>query len=420
MSNDRQWVEYERSLVGALLLKPDKYYETKVADRHFGDSLSRLTFQTIGKCLEDGVEPSLVTVTAKSEALAKRPGDVSSLTTNAAYGKLDFYEKEIIKAYRTRELIMLGRELIEIADDPDAAIGVLDERLAEITAIEESDRIYAARELVKDAIEDIEKRYHSQGEVMGLPSGFPQIDALTGGFQNEMLYYVGARPSEGKSAILLNMALNVAMKKTPIGIISAESSKREIIRRGLSNLASVDGNRLKSGFLAQSDFVGLTGAAGKLHDAPMFFYDVPNVNITRLISVAKMMKRRHEIQALFIDYVQILESTRKDEQKRIQVGQVSLALKNLSRELDIPVIVAAQLRRESTGRRPTLADFAESAQIEMDADTAILLQHEKDANGKTLRVWAHVDKNRDGPTGSVKLQFVGRYVRFAEEARNPE
>jgi replicative DNA helicase len=313
---------------------------------------------------------------------------------------------------------MLGRELVEIADDPDAAISVLDERLAEITAIEESDRIYAARELVKDAIDEIERRYHAHGELPGIRSGFPSLDGYTGGWQPRMLYYIGARPSEGKSAILLNAAVNAAMKSIPIGVVSAESSKRELILRALSNLASVDGNRLKSGMLSGADFSGLTAAASRLHDAPIFVYDVPNVNITRLISVAKMMKRRHEIRALFVDYVQILESTRKDEQKRFQVGQVSLALKNLSRELDIPIMVAAQLRRDTTGRRPTLADFAESSQIEMDADAAILLQHEKDESGKTVRVWAHVDKNRDGPTGSVKLQFIGRFVRFAEEAQS--
>jgi replicative DNA helicase len=420
MSNNRQWVEYERSLVGALLNSPDKYYETKVADRHFGDSLSRLTFQTIEECLEDGVEPSLITVTAKSETLAKRVSEVSALTTSAPFGKLDFYEKEIIKAYRTRELTLLAQELLEIADDPDAAIGVLDERLAEITAIEESDRIHTARELVKDAIDEVERRYHADGQLPGIRSGFTNLDAYTGGWQPRMLYYIGSRPSEGKSAILLNAALNAAMKSLPIGIVSAESSKRELILRGLSNVASVDGNSLKSGRLSDADFAGLTKAASRLYDAPIFVYDVPNVNIMRLISVAKAMKRRHGIRALFVDYVQILESTRKDEQKRIQVGQVSLALKNLSRELDIPVIVAAQLRRDSTGRRPTLADFAESSQIEMDADAAILLQHEKDESGETVRVWAHVDKNRDGPTGSVKLKFVGRFVRFTEEARDGE
>lgn len=410
--------DYERALVGRLLQDSDALYQTRIKPEHLADHVCRAVLTAINADVTAGIEPSLLTVT-QHPALKDRAADVAQLTSESALSNIEFYEKEIISAWRSRRLKQLGQQIVESSDAPDLVLASIEREIQEITAEGDSDRVYSTQELVKPAIAKIEERYHAQGALPGLGTGFDTLDAMTGGLQGQRLYYVGARPSQGKSAILLNMATTIAVNQdTPAGYISAESSKEELVMRDFANLGSVDSQRISNGMLKQTDFVDITSAAERLYKAPLYIYDVPNVDITRLVSIAKMMKRRYGIKVLFVDYVQIITSSLKNQPKRDQVSEVSLALKALSRQLDIPVVVAAQLSRDSQDRRPTNADFADSSQIEKDADTAILLQQERDEADNLVRVWARVEKNRDGRTGAVKLQFKGEYVRFTEEARH--
>jgi replicative DNA helicase len=409
--------EYERALVGRILTKPDELFQTKIKPEHLGDPLCKAVLTAINADITRGVEPNLLTV-SQHPALANKAADIASLTSDAAITNIGFYEREIISAWRARKLADLGRQITAIADKPDEALDTIERAIQELTTEGEADRVYTTAELVKPAIATIEDRYHAKGALPGLSTGLDNLDGLIGGLQPRKLYYIGARPSQGKSAILLNMATTVAVKHDmPVGIISAESSKEELVLRDFANLGNVDSKRIASGMLKHSDFMSITEAAEKLYRAPLHIYDVPNLGITRLISVAKMMHRRYGIKALFVDYVQIIQSTIRNAPKRDQVAEVSLALKALSRQLEIPVIAAAQLTRDAQDRRPTLADFADASQIEKDADVAILLQQERDDADRLVRVWGRVEKHRDGPTGAVPLQFKAEYVRFVEEER---
>ena len=408
-------IEYERALIGWLLTDENVIYQTKVHPEHFQDALCRQVYTAINDNIADGVTPSIVTVTAHDEALRQRASEVAKLTTEAAISNLSFYEDKILSGYRTRRLSTLAKEIDELKDAPEDAIAAIEEELQILTAEYDADRVYSSRELVRPLIEYIEERYKAHGQLAGISCGIRSIDSVINGLQPRRLYYIGARPSQGKSAMLLNMAGHIAVTENlPVGIISAESSKEELMLREMANTASINSERLNSGMLKPTDFTDITRAGEWLHDAPLYFYDVPNVGITRLVSVARMMRRRYGIRALFIDYVQIIEPDIKRENFASELKHVSMQLKSISRRLAIPVIAAAQLRRDADTRKPLLSDFADSSQIEKDSDVSILIQHDADNPG---RVWAHIDKNRDGRTATVPLQFRGEFVRFTDEVR---
>ena len=409
--------EYERQFIAKLLQDNDVIYQTKVEPRHIGDALCRSMLEAAQKVVSRGDTANIITITAEGP-LQRHAADVAEISGLFTTANLQFYEREIISGYRTRELLKLSEELKELATAPDDALATLDLRIEEITQETESDRVHSMRDIMPGVLDELESRYKNKGQMTGIRSGYSKMDAVTAGFQPSMLYYIGARPSQGKSAILMNIATYIVLKeRQAVGIISAESSKNEIAFRDLANVGSIDSMRIKTGMFTDADFTSLKQASATLGNAPLFIYDAPNVSITRLVAVAKVMRRRYGIKALFVDYLQIIGSSLRNSPRRDQVAEVSLRMKQLARELDIPVICAAQLTRDSEERRPSLRDFAESSQAEKDADVAILLHPEKDGEGNQIRTWAYIDKNRDGPKGEVRLQFVGKYVRFHEEAQ---
>lgn len=409
--------EYEYRYIGLILADEKVLYDTPLDVKHFGNSLAREAFRVAMRILMRGDDVNAISLVDESKLLQNHPGDIGEMSTNHG-GNRKFYEKNILREYKKRELRNIAADIQENLDDPDALLSDIDKRITEINAQNESDRIYSMKELVKPAIEQIEKRYYSGGELPGVSTGFPTIDAITTGLREDMLYYIGARPSQGKSAIILNMANNASLHGVPTGIISAESSKEELTLRSFADIANVDSYRISTGMLNKTDFADLTGAGEKMYKAPLYIYDMPNINITKLAAIAKAMKRKYHIKVLFVDYVQLVVSTLHNAPRRDQVAEISITLKNLARELHIPIVAAAQLTRDSENHKPGLRDFAEASQIEKDADVAILLQHEYDDKDELVRVWARIEKNRDGAKGVVRMQFKGKYIRFAEEANH--
>lgn len=408
--------DFESKLIGRILVENEVLFSTRVTSKHMGNPFAREVMKAIEAVVADGDEANIITVCDKNSSL--QPAKVASLTSDPAYGDLKVYENKIISGYQTRKIKEMAEEATELAADPESALASIELHLTELTKMDESDRIYSARELLKPLIEQIEYRYHNRGQVHGIPTGFFALDNIITGLQPRRLYCLGARPSDGKSAFLLNMAIEQAVMGHSVGFISLESSKEELLLRNLSNLASIDSMKLTSGMLGPADFADIQAAASKIHDANIHFYDVPNINIVRLMAVAKMMKRKHEIKVLYVDYLQLIR-VHGANSMRERIIEASNQLKNISRILEIPVIAAAQLGRDAQNRRPNMADFKESGQIEQDADSVFLLYPERDKEEKkTGRVWVLIDKNRDGPAGvAVTMNFTGKYTRFAEEKR---
>ena len=210
------------------------------------------------------------------------------------------------------------------------------------------------------------------------------------------------------------------MQKVPSGLFTAESSRSEVMGRILSDASNIDSRNISTGYLRTADFHSMTEAAGKLYEAPLYIYDEPNMSLGTLINQARYMVNRYGVKIIFIDYAQILEYNDRNLQERERYAKISMSLKKLSRQLEIPVVSSAQLGRDSDGKRPTLKDFDGSSQFEKDADSVILLYHKKhDERGKMLPEEQHksyflIDKNRDGPVGVNQVYFDKKHVRFRE------
>src|SRR5678815_3214601 len=278
----------------------------------------------------------------------------------------------------------------------------------------------------------IRDRYHRKGQITGLATGLADFDKLTDGLHAAEMIVIAARPSMGKTALAMNIAEHIAVeKKKPIAVFSLEMSSQQLVQRLLCSRARVNLGRVRDGFLSERDFPALQSAASKLAEARMFIDDSSSLSILELRAKARRLKSQHDIQAIFIDYLQLLRSTsrRAQDNRQIEIAEISSGLKAISKELNIPVVVLAQLNRnpeqrsgESKGR-PRLSDLRESGSIEQDADLVGLLVREeyyaesddekKEAEGKATLIIA---KQRNGPVGDVLLTFRKEFTRFESRA----
>jgi replicative DNA helicase len=254
----------------------------------------------------------------------------------------------------------------------------------------------------------------------GIPTGFRDIDNKLAGMQDSNLLILAARPGIGKTTLALNMALHIGtVEKLPVGFFSLEMSKEELVDRLLVGKADIDAWRLKTGRLADDDYKRLTEAMGELSEAPIFIDDTPGMSILEMRTKARKLKIEKNVKLIVVDYLQLADSGRRFENRVTEVSYISQGLKNLARELRIPVLAISQLSRavEQRGtRKPQLADLRESGAIEQDADVVMFLYYEDesedllDQNKRLIKVY--IAKHRNGPTGELDLMFRGDRVKF--------
>ncbi|MCH7851764.1 MAG: replicative DNA helicase, partial [Candidatus Marinimicrobia bacterium] len=253
----------------------------------------------------------------------------------------------------------------------------------------------------------------------GLHTGFPALDDLTTGFQPGDFIIIAARPSMGKTAIGLNMAHHAALvERCPVVFFSMEMSSDQLAQRLVSAHAAVEAQKIRLRLLSEEDHFKLQNACHAFEDAPLFIDDTPGLSAMELRSKARRLRQRHGIQAVFVDYLQLMHAP-KAESRQVEIATISRSLKSLARELEIPVIAMAQLNRMAEGRqdkRPFMSDLRESGAIEQDADVILLLHREEyykpdddEVKGKAELIIA---KQRNGPTGTVHLTFEAIYTKF--------
>ncbi|MDD5358287.1 MAG: DnaB-like helicase C-terminal domain-containing protein [Candidatus Nanoarchaeia archaeon] len=330
-------------------------------------------------------------------------------------------ERIIIREYQLEQFAFLGRTLIDMSDQKKDVTEILEtteRKLFDITSKSEHDDIYSIGSLISGFIDQTEKRYKNKGKIPGLSTGIHTLDSMTLGLNKARLYYIGARPSQGKSALALNMALYLSINESrPVGFISLESSKEECTLRAFSSIGKMNGMDISTGFLQASDFGKINATAEKLFQKPLYFYDRPNMTLQEIKSISRRMVTFYKCEVIFIDYLQIIQHSDSSLCKRERIEDISVQLKNLARELDIPIVCLAQLRRDVDQRRPGLGDFSDSSQAEKDADVAILIYHEKeneDGEDEKLKSRLLVEKSRDGRTGTIDVVFKKEYVTFYE------
>jgi replicative DNA helicase len=285
---------------------------------------------------------------------------------------------------------------------------------------------------VRNAIATIEDFHQRQGMLTGISTGFQDLDKMTTGLHGGEMVVIAARPSVGKTSLAMNIAEHVAIDlRLPVGVFSLEMSAASLVLRTLCSRSRVNLRNVREGFLAERDFPKLTGAAGKLAGAPLFIDDTSGLSILQLRAGARRMHQQHQVKLFVIDYLQLLHSTSaRAENRQQEIADISAGLKGLAKELDVPVIVLSQLNREpekrERGAEPRLSDLRESGSIEQDADLVCLLykpgkgdddETGSQADDEALPVNLLIAKQRNGPTGEVRLTFLKPYTRFESSAK---
>jgi len=395
----------EELLIGQIINRPELLYELDLSPHHFLNARVRKVFEVIEEIQSSGDEVDLVTVNTMTPNI--EAAWIASLTDQVT-PNVKLLTDTVKDDTRRHNLKRIGQELAERSEQSGgfAVMEWLERQLSDLSMTTGDDLAVVGQD-VMNMVNEFERRYKAKGEIPGIRCGLQKLDNVTLGWNKQRYIVIGGRPSEGKSALLLNFALNSASAGHPVGLISLESSRTEVEERAFSNLGNIDGHNLRTGLLKPAEFKGLTEAAGVLQNMPLYIADKPNMSLAEVKTRCRRMVRQYGVELLLVDYVQLvqMDGAMSDFER---VSAVSVALKNLSRELEIPLIVAAQLNRnsqEGRTRRPRLSDFKSSGQIEQDADIAILIDGD----------WLLVEKNRDGITGDIPIEFDKAHMRFAEK-----
>ncbi|MEP0841719.1 MAG: replicative DNA helicase, partial [Phycisphaerae bacterium] len=336
----------------------------------------------------------------------------------------EHYARIVCDKAQLRELIAAsGRMMEEAYRQGDDAREILD-RAEQILFQVTDQRITEQAAQLRDYLADIFRQIESRDGhyITGVPSGFIELDDMMSGMQNGEMIVIAARPSMGKTAIGLNIAEHVTARAgKPAAFFSMEMSKQAIAQRLLCSRGRVDSHKLRRGMLSEFEIQQLAAAVGELENCPLYIDDTPGMSVLELRAKARRLRARYHIEAVFVDYLQLMRSPAHSENRQQEVAEISRGLKALARELHIPVIVMAQLNRNPEGRtdnRPRMSDLRESGSIEQDADVVLLLHREEYYKGENcpeeLKNVAEViiAKQRNGPVGTVKLFFNQALTRF--------
>jgi replicative DNA helicase len=339
-----------------------------------------------------------------------------------------YYAKIILEHAIMRRLVEAGTKIVQLGYNTEGEVDdAVDQAQAEVYAVTErrtSEDYVQLSTILPQALDEIEA-ISKGGGAEGVMSGFRDLDLLTHGFHAGNMIVLAARPAMGKSTLGLDIARHAAIHENKCAVIfSLEMSKSEITMRMLSAEARVGLNSIRSGQLSDDDWAKLARRMGEISDAPLFIDDSPNLSMMEIRAKARRLKQRHDLKLIVIDYLQLMTSGKRVENRQQEVSEFSRQLKLMAKELDIPVIAISQLNRgpeQRTDKRPQLSDLRESGSIEQDADVVILLHREDmyDQQNRQGEADLHVAKHRNGPTRVIKVSAQLHFARFTDMAENP-
>lgn len=420
----------EQSVLGAILIDKDAMVDVAefLRPHHFYSGKNALVFTAMMELYEQHEPIDVVTVTAQ----LKKNGSVSSTTPSYVSELVNMvptsahaqqYARIIAEHATKRRLVEAAAKITEMAfKDEGAANVIVDAAESEIFAIAQSATrrdFIPIKDALASSFDRLDELHKRAGGLRGVPTGFPELDTKLAGMQDANLLILAARPGTGKTAMILNIAQHVTVKeKIPTGIFSLEMSKEELVDRLLVSQADIDAWRLKTGKLTDDDFTKLSDAMGELAEAPLFIDDTPGLNIIEMRTKARRLQVEHGVKLIIVDYLQLADSGRKFDNRVQEVSVISQSLKNLARELRVPVLACSQLSRavEARGNKvPELSDLRESGSIEQDADVVMFLYREETDQamwGEQISTKLRIAKHRNGPLAEIDLIFRGDRIRF--------
>lgn len=428
----------EKALLGSIMLRPEVIFDILdiISEDCFYSEKHRIVFKAMTDLFAKKEPVDLLTLSSilKEQNQLEQIGGSVFLTELVeavpSSANAEHYAKIVHKKYMMRRLIGVGEEVSSLGyNEAENLENVLDKAEKSIYAVTGS-LISRSFIKIKDALgeawERLDRLHKSDGQLRGVPTGFKELDEKLSGFQNSDLIIIAARPSIGKTSLALDIARKVAVNDNlPVAIFSLEMSSQQLVDRMLAADSNVDAWKLRTGKLTKDEeFNLIRESLDHLSKAPIFIDDQASNNILNMRSVARKLKRQHDLKLIIVDYLQLMAPTesRGSDSMVQQVTEISRSLKHLARELDIPVIALSQLSRavESRGGRPRLSDLRDSGSIEQDADLVMFIHREnlEDGSGKSNLAEILIEKHRNGPTGKIQLNFNDKKATFQSVTKN--
>lgn len=418
--------EAEACVLGSMLIDQDAVIGVAefLRPEHFYSLANQLIFKSLLALYEDRSPIDIVTLKEKlkkQKALTKVGGSsylaslVNSVPTAA---HVEEYGKIVKDNYTKRELVAVAGKIAEAAFDEGQEAGkVLDQAEQSVFGLSQKHlrQVFApVKDVLAESFDRLDELHKRAGGLRGVPTGFKVLDNALAGMQDSNLLILAARPGLGKTALALGMAQHAAVKeKLAVGFFSLEMSREELVDRLLVTQADVDAWKLKTGRLDEADFTRLSEAMGELAEAPLFIDDTPAASVLEMRTKARRLMVEHGLSLIVVDYLQLARPVRNHDNRVQEVSDISMGLKNLARELKIPLLVCSQLSRavEQRGlKRPQLADLRESGSIEQDSDVVMFLWREDEENKEIINL--EIAKHRNGPLRSFQMHFRGDRIKF--------
>lgn len=420
--------EAEQAVLGAILIDKDAIISVSqlIDADHFYDERHKEIYDAMNSLYEERKPIDLLTLTdylKKKKKYDKVGGSayLSSLTNVVpTAANSEYYAGIIREKYVRRSLIQISSVITEDAftEDREAneILSVSEQQIFKISQEHVKQGFIHIKETLAESFDRLEELQKTGAGLRGVETGFTDLDNLLSGLQASNLIILAARPGQGKTAFVINIAQHVGItNKLPVGVFSLEMSKEELVDRMLVSQSDIDAWKLKTGRLGEEDFDKLSVAMGQLAEAPIFIDDTPGLSIPEMRTKARRLQSEHNLKLLIVDYLQLANPGRKFENRVNEVSYISQSLKNMARELKIPVIGVSQLSRaveQRGGGKPQLADLRESGAIEQDADVVMFLYSGDEEYTSQRIVNVLIAKHRNGPVGEKELLFRGDRIRF--------
>ncbi|HEY9177937.1 MAG TPA: replicative DNA helicase [Flavipsychrobacter sp.] len=435
--------ELEEAILGAIMLEKDKLAEVleiiQSPDCFYGPANQKI-YASIRRLFDKGMPVDLLTVTEElrksSELeLVGGPYYLTNLTMNiVSSAHVESHARIVMEKFIQRELIRISGEIIGNAyEDSTDVFDLLDKAessLYEITDNHLRKNFTSLKDVLVRTVQEIEEAKNKKDDLTGVPTGFTDLDKLTSGWQKTDLIILAARPAVGKTAFCLNLTMNAAMhagEPFPVAFFSLEMGAGQLVKRMLAAVTEVSMDAITKGRMQEHEFVQMTQRMNKLATAPIFLDDQAALNIFELRAKARRLKQKHDIKLIVIDYLQLMQgSIEKGGNREQEISKISRDLKQLAKELEVPIIALSQLNRSVESRKeskvPQLSDLRESGAIEQDADMVMFLYRPEyyginnDEMGQPIEgeTHIHVAKHRNGSTDTVKVRFIKEYQKFTD------
>ncbi len=429
-----QNLEAEQSLLGGLLVDPEsmnKIVDLVAPDDFYRDAHGKV-YEVMLDLYERNEAIDIITVSslARDKGFVEAIGGITYLNTLvdampsaaniAQYAKM-IREKALMRKLMNAATLIIekGHELIDTSVDD--YIDEAENLIFQVAENKFKPSFFSMKDIVMDNVKTIERLSQNKQFVIGVPTGYTELDKMTSGLQPSDLIVVAGRPSMGKTAFCMNIAQYISMLKddpVSVGIFSMEMSKEQLVTRLLSAESEIDHSKLRAGALSHVEWRSLSEAASKLIEASIFIDDSPSMGVLELRARARRLKKEHSLGIIMIDYLQLMKGRTNIERREQEISEISRSLKSLAKELNIPVIAISQLNRmveQRDNKRPRLSDLRESGAIEQDADVIIFIYRDEVYNQNSDNKGVAeiiIGKQRNGPTGTVELAFLDRCTSF--------